>query len=115
MPNIDPRQLKRIMDSMGIKSTELDASRVVIEGADMDIIVENPQVTKIDAKGSVSFQIQGDIKEVDKVKVQIDDDDIKLFMEKSGIDDPEKARIALEQANGDIAAALINLKDKEGS
>src|SRR5271170_7580495 len=112
MPNVDPRQLKRIMDSMGIKSSEVDALRVVIEGKERDIIIENPQVTQIDAQGNRSFQVQGTIKEVDKVKIEIGDDDIKMVMEKAGITDPDKARVALEEANGDIAGALINLKDE---
>jgi nascent polypeptide-associated complex subunit alpha len=111
MPNVDPRQLKRMMDSMGIKSSEIDAQRVVIEGKDKDIIIENPQVTQIDAQGSRSFQVQGEVKEVDKVKMEISDDDVKLVMEKAGISDPEKARFALEESNGDIAGALINLKE----
>jgi nascent polypeptide-associated complex subunit alpha len=114
MPNVDPRQLKRIMDSMGIKSSEIDAKRVVIEGTDRDIIIENPQVTQIDAQGSRSFQVQGEVKEVDKVKMEISDDDVKLVMEKAGITNPDKARIALEESNGDIAGALINLKDESG-
>ncbi len=112
MPNMDPRQLKRIMDSMGIKSSDIDAQRVVIEGKDRDIIIENPQVTRIVAQGSTSFQVQGEVKEVDKVKVEIGDDDIKMVMEKSGISDADKARVALEESNGDIAAALINLKEE---
>ena len=40
IPNIDPRQLKKVMDRMGIKSESIDASRVVIETADKDIIKE---------------------------------------------------------------------------
>ena len=71
MPNIDPRQLKRMMDSMGIKSSEIKAGRVVIEGAEMDIVIENPQVTQINAQGNVSFQISGDIKEVEREAVKL--------------------------------------------
>ncbi len=110
MPNIDPRQLKKIMDQMGISSTDIEAERVVIQSKDKDIIIENPQVTQIDAKGSISFQIQGDIKEVDKSKVEISDDDIKMVMDKASVDE-DTARTALEEANGDIASALINLKN----
>lgn len=109
MPNVDPRQLKRIMDQMGIKSADIDAQRVVIEGRDRDIIIENPQVTQIDAQGSRSFQVQGDVREVDKAKIEISEDDIKMVMDKASIGHDE-ARTALEEANGDIAAALINLK-----
>ncbi len=113
MPNIDPRQLKRMMDSMGIKSSEIKAGRVVIEGAEMDIVIENPQVTQINAQGSVSFQISGDIKEVEReaVKVEISDEDVKLVMERSGVSDEAKARAALEGTNGDIAEAIMRLKE----
>jgi len=113
MPNIDPRQLKRMMDSMGIKSSEIKAGRVVIEGADRDIVIDNPQVTQINAQGNISFQISGDIKEVERkaVKLEINDDDVKLVMERSGVSDEEKARAALEGTNGDIAEAIMKLKE----
>lgn len=110
MPNIDPRQMKRLMDSMGIKSTEIDAHRVVIEGAEKDIVIEDPQVTAIDAQGNRSFQISGSIREVDKVKVEISEDDVKMVAEQSGTSDQEKARKALEEANGNIAEAILKLK-----
>ena len=112
MPNVDPRQLKKLMDSMGIKSSEIRAGRVVIEGDDMDIVIENPQVTRIDAKGNVSFQVSGDVKEVEKnaVKVEIGDDDVKLVMQQAGISDQNLARSALEETGGDIAEAILKLK-----
>ena len=111
MPNIDPRQLKKLMDSMGIKSTQIQADRVVIEGAESDIIIDSPQVTAIDAQGNRSFQIQGDVREVSKVKADISDDDIKMVMEKTG-SDANKARAALDQTNGDIAGAIMKLKEE---
>ena len=112
MPNIDPRQLKKLMDSMGIKSSEIKAVRVVIEGEERDIVIENPQVTQIDAKGSVSFQISGEAKEVEKaaLKVEINEDDVRLVMAQAGVSDEAAARAALEEANGDIAGAIIKLK-----
>ncbi len=111
MPNMDPRQLKRLMDSMGIRSREIDATRVVIEGKDMDIIIENPQVTAIDAQGNRSFQVAGEAREVGKVKAEIGDDDVKLVMEQSGGSDETQARKALEESGGDIAAAILKLKE----
>ena len=110
---MDPRQLKRLMDSMGIRSREVEAQRVIIEGRDMDIIIENPQVTAIDAQGSRSFQITGDAKEVAKVRAEIDEDDVKLVMEQSGTGDEAGARKALEESGGDIAAAILKLKGGE--
>ncbi len=110
IPNIDPRQLKKAMERMGIKSESIDASRVVIETADKDIVIENPEVMAINAQGSTSFQISGEIKEVDKAKVTIDEEDVKLVMEKAGTEDREAALNALEQTNGNIAEAILKLK-----
>jgi nascent polypeptide-associated complex subunit alpha len=111
MPNIDPRQLKRIMDSMGIKSNDMDALRVVIECADKDIIIEEPHVTAIEAQGSVSFQISGKVKEIGKAKAEINEDDVKMVAEQSGVGDISAARAALEECNGDIAEAILKLKN----
>jgi nascent polypeptide-associated complex subunit alpha len=110
IPNIDPRQLKKVMDRMGIKSESIEASRVVIETVDKDIVIENPEVVAINAQGSTSFQISGEIKEIDKAKVSIDEEDVKLVMEKSGISDEDSAREALEESNGNIAEAILKLK-----
>ncbi len=113
MPNIDPRQLKKVMDRMGIKSESVDAVKVTIETADKDIVIENPQVIAIDAQGSTSFQISGDVTEMEKkvAAIAIDEEDVDLVMEKSGVKDREKARSALEQSKGDMAEAILRLKD----
>jgi nascent polypeptide-associated complex subunit alpha len=110
IPNIDPRQLKKVMDRMGIKSESIEASRVVIETADKDIVIENPEVMAINAQGNTSFQISGEVKEVDKARVSIDEEDVKLVMEKSGVSDEASAREALEESNGNIAEAILKLK-----
>ncbi len=38
---IDPRQMKRMMQQMGIKSEEIPARRVIIEKDDEKIVIEN--------------------------------------------------------------------------
>ncbi|MDE1823615.1 MAG: nascent polypeptide-associated complex protein [Candidatus Micrarchaeota archaeon] len=112
-PNIDPRQLKSMMDKMGIKQHEVDALRVIIEGKGVNIIIENPQVTVIEAQGTQTFQIVGDVKEVSAAKAEISDDDIRMVKEQSGVDDETLVRKALEETNGDIAEAIIRLKGKK--
>ena len=47
---------------------------------------------------------------MDKVKVSIEEEDVKLVMEKSGISDEASAREALEESNGNIAEAILKLK-----
>lgn len=112
MPNIDPRQLKRMMESMGIKSSEIKAGRVIIECADRNIIIDNPQVTAIDAQGNRSFQVSGNVSEEEReaAKVEISDEDVKMVMQGAGIDNEADARRALESTNGDIAEAIIKIR-----
>ena len=116
IPNLDPRALKKMMDSMGMKNTEIDAARVVIEGREKNIIIEQPAVTMIEMQGVKTFQITGSIKEEEKqVSVEISEDDIELVREQTGIDDNDKIRNALEKSGGDIASAILSLKGEGGS
>jgi nascent polypeptide-associated complex subunit alpha len=111
MPNVDPRTLKNMMDKMGIKTSEIDAQSVTIHCADKDIVISSPQVTRIEAQGSVSFQIAGNIEErIAIAAVEITEDDINMVMERTGVSDRERVLKALQAANGDIAQAIIVLK-----
>ena len=111
LPNMDPRAMKAMMAKMGIRSTDVEARKVTIECDGMDIIVENPQVTKIEMQGVTSFQVAGTVSEQErKDAVEINDDDIRMVQESTGITDAEEVRAALEAANGDIARAILALK-----
>lgn len=113
MPNIDPKTMKKMMDRMGIKSQEIEAKRVVIECDDKNIIVEEPQVMTIETQGTMSFQISGHVIEKEKsISVEITQDDIQTVMSQSGIDDSAKAEQALKDSNGDIAEAIMKLKEE---
>ncbi len=110
MPNMDPRTMKSMLAKMGITTEEMNALKVVIEGPDKNLVIENPQVTKISAQGAVSFQVTGEVREESKkVSLEITDSDIKMVMEKTGVNDENRARLALEAANGDIAEAILSL------
>ncbi|MDE1869043.1 MAG: hypothetical protein KGH60_03720 [Candidatus Micrarchaeota archaeon] len=114
MPNMDPRTLRNLMAKMGIKSSELNATRVVIEMPDKQILIEQPQVTKIEAQGSVSFQIAGIVTEMESnVAMEVTEDDIKLVSEATGISDREKVKAALEKAKGNIAQAIMDLEKEK--
>jgi nascent polypeptide-associated complex subunit alpha len=114
MPNLDPRALKRMMDSMGMKSTEIDAERVIIEGKERNLVIENPNVTLVEVQGTKTFQISGSVTEVEKSKVEISEDDVEMVRSQTGIADDAKIRSALEESNGDIAEAIIKLKKQNG-
>ena len=111
MPNMDPRALKKMMDSMGMKSTEVPAQRVVISTADKDIVIDNPSVTLIEMQGNKTFSVAGgSISEAEREKVrpEISSEDVEMVMAKTGADE-KKAREALEESNGSIADAILKL------
>ncbi len=111
IPNMDPRALKRMMDSMGMKSTEIESDKVIIFGREKDIVIENPSVTMIEMQGNLSFQITGEMREAQKeaATVEVTDDDIQLVREKTGASE-EAAKKALAESKGDIAQAIMKLK-----
>ena len=96
-----------MMSKMGIKQEDIPAKRVVIEQEDKNTIIENPQVTKVNMAGQDTFQIIGDISEEHKEE-EIREADIKQIMEKTG-KTREEAEKALEEADGDLAQAIIEL------
>ncbi len=114
MPNLDPRALKSMMSKMGITTSEVEADKVVISTKEKDIVIENPQVTQINAQGVVTFQIAGNVTEVSKEEededVEISDDDIDIVAGKTGITDRDLIRRALEESRGNIAEAILKLK-----
>lgn len=101
---IDPKQMKAMMQKMGIKQENIDAKRVIFELDDKNIVIDEPQVVKIMMQGQESWQITGEARE----ESGISEDDIKQVMEKTG-KSKEEAKEALEQANGDLAEAILNL------
>ena len=113
MPNLDPRALKAAMSRMGIKSKELNAKRVTIECGDKTIVITEPQVTQVEMQGSISFQVAGSIsEEAVKIDIEISEDDINMVKEKTGITDDAQVKSAIQEANGDIAEAIMKLKEQ---
>jgi nascent polypeptide-associated complex subunit alpha len=104
---INPKQIQGMMKQMGIAQEEIDATRVIIECEDKNIIIENPSVQKIKMQGQTSYQISGD--EQEEEKSTFSDEDLQVVMEKTGAS-KEKAKKALEESNGDIASAIMELK-----
>lgn len=107
---INPRQMKQMMKRMGIRTDEIDANVVIINSVDKDIIIENPQITKMTVQGQEIFQITGTVREKEiEAKIDIDDEDVRMVSEQAQVSE-EEARKALEETNGDIAEAIMKLK-----
>ncbi len=105
IPGMDPRAMKAAMKKMGMKQEEIEASEVIIRTPDKDLIITEPNVMKVDMMGQESFQITGTVTEQSSTNAE----DIKTVAEQAGVSE-EKAKEAIEAAEGDLAAAIMGLK-----
>jgi nascent polypeptide-associated complex subunit alpha len=112
---MNPRDVRRMMNQMGIKSTEMpDVKEVIMKGKDKDYVIENASVTMIEAQGQKTFQILGTMKEKPKSAnksanvPEFNEEDIKLIMDQCNVS-REKAIEALKKADGEPAQAIIDL------
>ena len=106
MGKMDPKKMQGMMKQLGIKSEELEADKVTIEGKGKKIVINQPQITVIDMKGQKTYTIMG---EAIEEAAGPSEDDVKMVMEQAGVD-KEKAEAALKKAEGDIAQAIVELK-----
>ena len=104
---LDPKKMQAVMKQMGISQTDVEASRVIIEKSDGGrIIIDEPSVVKIKMQGQEQFQISGESREESGEKFS--EEDVKTVMEKTGVSKAE-AKSALEQSDGDLAEAILEL------
>ena len=107
MPGMDSKKMQQMMKQMGINSEEIEAKSVVIETENEKLIIEEPQVVRISMQGQVSFQISGKVRKEEKLS----EEDVKMVSEQAGVSEDD-AREALRNCNGDIADAIMKLKEK---
>ena len=105
IPGMNPKQMNKMMQKMGIKQEEIDAIEVIIKTNKNKIIVNNPTVTKIDMMGQKTLQITGEISEESNIL----EEDI-ITVSEQAIVSKEKAREALVETDGDLAEAILKLK-----
>ena len=106
-PGMNPKMVKEAMKKMGIKQEEIPATEVIIKTPDKDLIIRNPQVAKVIAMGQETFQISGDVEVMEAQKFS--EEDVKTVAEQAKVS-KEKAREALENSNGDLAEAILELQ-----
>ena len=104
-PGMDAKKMQQMLKRLGMKLDTLQANEVIIKTDSGDIIIENPQVVKTSMKGQVVFQVSGNVKEK-----LYSDEDVKLVIDQTGVKDEAKVKKALEESKGDIAQAIMKLK-----
>jgi nascent polypeptide-associated complex subunit alpha len=136
------RQMRRKMQSQGVEGMEeIDATKVIIQTGDGDLVIEAPQVIKLNQQGMEIYQVIGSAKKQESgsynsdavndelgdgviniesdsdldveedLKIEITEQDIQLVSMQTGAS-AKDAKAALEEANGDLARAIISLKTK---
>lgn len=135
------RAMRRQLQKQGIEDMEqIDAVRVIIECTDKQIVIENPQVIQLKQQGMTVHQVIGEpiekelsesmvaqstsdesisdtgseeelIEEEIKTGIEIKQQDIIIVASQAGVSE-EEAKNALEEADGDLARAILNLKTR---
>ena len=112
IPGMNPRKMQQMMRKMGIQQVEIPATEVIIRTEDKEIVITNPQVSKVNMMGQQTYQIAGEEHERSlSTEPEISEDDIKTVMEQTSCSAVE-AKKALEETN-DLAEAILKLK-KDG-
>lgn len=110
IPGMNPRKMQGMMKKMGIAQTEIEATEVIIKQGDKELVIENPQVSKVSMMGQETYQVVGEAVERSvETTPDINEDDINTVAEQTGCT-PEQAKEAIEAANGDLAEAIMNLQ-----
>ena len=110
IPGMNPREMQKAMRRLGIKQEEIEANEVIIRSNDKEIVISNPQVSKVNMMGQETFQVTGEAEEREiSSEAEINEDDIKTVMQQTGATE-EKAREAIENNNNDLAKAIMHLR-----
>jgi len=111
-PGINPREMQKAMKKLGIKQEEIEAEEVVIKSPNKYLIIKNPHVSKVNMMGQETFQIVGEVTEIEQnEKVEIDENDVGVVMEQTNCS-KEDALEALQNSNGNLAEAILKLQNK---
>ncbi len=107
------REMRRMMDKMGLDMTEIpNVQEVIIKTDKKEIIIAKPSVTEMKAKDNSIFQVVADSYEEKELENPIfSDQDIELVSQQAGVD-KEQAINALNESEGDLARAILFLTSK---
>jgi len=108
------RDAARMMQKMGMKVDEVaNVSQVIIKTESKDIIIDEPSVTLVTIQGQAMYQIAGGRTSEaipHAVATGTGEEDAQLVAQQTGRP-LEDAKKALLEAGGDLAKAILILKD----
>ena len=110
---ISPREANRMMQRMGMQVQQLDdVTRVIMETPTKRIIIDGPEVTTVTVQGQTVYQVGGGSVREEGAGTQAAVEDVKLVASQAGVSQ-EQAAEALRQTSGDLAQAIVLLKQKK--
>ncbi|PIN75828.1 nascent polypeptide-associated complex protein [Candidatus Woesearchaeota archaeon CG10_big_fil_rev_8_21_14_0_10_37_12] len=111
MMKFDAKAMAKAMQRMGMQQQEVDAVEVIVRCEDKDIIIANPQVSKVNMMGQETWQVIGNAVERSRSsEPDIKDEDVQTVAEQAG-KSREEAEQAIKAAKGDLAQAILNLSE----
>jgi nascent polypeptide-associated complex subunit alpha len=120
---MNPKMLQQMMKQLGIQVEDIEhVERVVIETPTKTYTFTKPSVSAMKAQGQTTYQVQGEPAITPKggataptdpeaAKPQgplYSDEDVKMVMQAAGVS-RDKARKALDDADGEVATAIVAL------
>jgi len=106
---MDNRQARRAMERLGINMKEIpDVQEVIIRTSDKEMHIKDASVSEVNAQGNRIFQVMGEVEEVEVEKEAFSDEDVLLVQQQANVS-REKAVAALEEADGEVARAILKL------
>ena len=108
---INPRQLEKMAKRMGMQMDTIPAEEVIIRTAEKDLVLRNPQVSKVNMMGQETYQITGELEE--KSRSEFTEDDVDMVMSQTGAS-REDAESALKDTHGDLAESILRIKSSKG-
>ncbi|MDE1829142.1 MAG: transcription factor [Thaumarchaeota archaeon] len=107
------REMRRMLDRMGLEMKEVNnVQEVIIKTDTKEIIIAKPAVTEMKAKDNSIFQVIAESYEERELEVPVfSQDDITLVAQQANVS-PEQATAALTEAKGDLARAILLLTTK---
>lgn len=106
---LNPKDLQKAMQRMGIQQQDVNAVEVIIRCEDKDIVIAEPQVAKVNMMGQETWQVTGAAVEKPRSsEPDIKEEDVQTVMEQTGAS-KDAAQEAIKAAKGDLAEAILKL------
>jgi len=104
---MNPAKVQGMMKKMGIAQIPINVKRVIFEMEDSNLVIDEPSVVKVSMQGQETYQVSGEA--VEESAESFSEEDVAMVVEKTGKSE-EEVKVFLNENDGDIAMAIMELK-----